>query len=61
MNFNQLWGMSHQFNVFVLWGKKEPKSLEDFIGEFATYEQAKQKADELKEQNAYVQLRISHH
>lgn len=36
---------------------KTPATLEDFIGEFATLEQAKQKADELK--SDYVKLRIS--
>lgn len=33
---NALWGLTHRFNVYVLWGRKTPKDWEDFLGEYAT-------------------------
>lgn len=36
-----IWGMTHNFGVFVLWGRETPESWEQVLGEFKTIEQLK--------------------
>ena len=41
-----IWGMTHSFGVYVLWGRETPQSLEDFLGEFKTLESLKEFAEQ---------------
>ena len=54
-----IWGMPQQFNVLLLWGRKTPKALEDFLGEFATLEQAKAFAAEHHQAHKWASYRVS--
>ena len=56
---NPIWGMTHQFNVLVLWGRETPQSLEAFLGEFASLEQAKAFATEHHQAHKWASYRVS--
>ena len=46
-NLNKpIWGMTHQFNVFVLWGRETAQSYEQVLGEFKTLESLKAFAEQ---------------
>ena len=53
-----VWGMTHQFNVVVLWGRETPQSLESFLGEFTTLEQAKAFATEHHRAHKWANYRV---
>ena len=50
--------MTHQFNVVVLWGRETPQSLESFLGEFTTLEQAKAFATEHHRAHKWANYRV---
>lgn len=40
-----IWGMTHNFGVFVLWGRETAQSWEQVLGEFKTIESLKEFAE----------------
>ena len=54
-----IWGMTQQFNVLVLWGRETSQSLEAFLGEFTTLEQAKAFATEHHQTHKWANYRVS--
>ena len=58
MNNNPIWGMTHQFGVFVLWGRETSQSLEVFFGEFSTFEKAKAFATEHHQAHKWASYRV---
>ena len=50
--------MTHSFGVYVLWGRETPQSLEDFLGEFATLEQAKEFAEQHHQAHKWASYRV---
>ena len=59
MNNKPIWGMTHSFGVFVLWGRETPQSLEAFLGEFTTLEQAKAFATDHHQAHKWANYRVS--
>ena len=59
MNNKPIWGMTHSFGVFVLWGRETPQSLEALLGEFTTLEQAKAFATEHHQAPKWASYRVS--
>lgn len=53
-----LWGMTHNFGVFILWGRETSRALETFLGEFSTAEQAKAFATEHHQANKWANYRV---
>ena len=41
-----IWGMTHEFGVYVLWGRETLQSLETVLGEFGTLESLKDYAEQ---------------
>ena len=52
------WGMTHQFNALVLWGRETTQSYEQVLGEFATLAQAKAFATEHHQSYKWASYRI---
>ena len=52
------WGMTHQFNVFVLWGRETAKSFETVLGEFNSLEQLKAFAENHHKAHAWASYRV---
>ena len=40
-----IWGMSHTFGVYVLWGRETAQSFETVLGEFENLESLKEYAE----------------
>ena len=59
MNNKPVWGMTHKFNVLVLWGRETPQSLETFLGEFTDLESLKSFASEHHQAHAWASYRVS--
>ena len=53
-----IWGMTHQFNVYVLWAREPAQSYEQVLGEFKTLEQAKEYATEHHDAHAWASYRV---
>ena len=60
MNTNNkpIWGMAHQFNVLVLWGRETANSYEQVLGEFSTLEQVKAFATEHHQAHSWASYRV---
>ena len=58
MSNKPIWGMTHRFNVLVLWGRETAQSYEQVLGEFATLEQAKEFAKQHHTAHAWASYRI---
>ena len=52
-----IWGMTHAFGVYVLWGRETSQSFETVLGEFKTLESLKEFAEQHHKENAWVQYR----
>ena len=52
-----IWGMTHSFGVFVLWGRETLHSLETFLGEFKDLESLKAFAEQHKKAHAWASYR----
>ena len=57
-NNKPIWGMTHRFNVLVLWGSETANSYEQVLGEFSTLEQAKAFATEHHQAHKWAAYRI---
>ena len=57
-NRKPVWGMTHQFNVLVLWGRETAQSFEQVLGEFSTLEQAKAFATEHHKAHSWASYRV---
>lgn len=53
-----IWGMTHNFSTYVLWGRETTQSFEQFLGEFATLEQAKSFAKQHHNAHKWTNYRI---
>ena len=56
-NNNPIWGMTHVFGVYVLWGRETSQSFETVLGEFKTLESLKEFAEQHHNENAWAQYR----
>ena len=54
---NSIWGMTHVFGVYVLWGRETSQSFETVLGEFKTLESLKEFAEQHHKENVWVQYR----
>ena len=52
-----MWGMTHTFGVYVLWGRETAQSFETVLGEFKTLEQLKAFAEQHHRANAWASYR----
>lgn len=52
-----IWGMTHVFGVYVLWGRETAQSFEIDLGEFKTLESLKEFAEQHHRENAWAQYR----
>ena len=52
-----IWGMTHTFGVYVLWGRETAQSFETVLGEFKTLEQLKAFAEQHHKTNAWASYR----
>ena len=52
-----IWGMTHTFGVYVLWGRETSQSFEIVLGEFATLENLKEFADQHHKAHSWASYR----
>ena len=52
-----IWGMTHTFGVYVLWGRETPQSFETVLGEFETLESLKDYAEQHNKAHSWVSYR----
>ena len=58
-NLNKpIWGMTHVFGIYILWGRETPQSFEIDLGEFATLEQAKEFAKQHHQAHKWANYRV---
>ena len=53
-----IWGMTHSFGVYVLWGRENAQSYEQVLGEFATLMQAQDFADAHHQTHKWASYRV---
>ena len=58
MQNKPIWGMTHTFGTYVLWGRETAQSYEQVLGEFATLAQAKAFATEHHHAHKWASYRI---
>ena len=54
---NSIWGMTHVFGIYILWGRETPQSFEIDLGEFKTLESLKEFAEQHHKEHAWAQYR----
>ena len=52
-----IWGMTHAFGVYVLWGRETAQSLETVLGEFKTLESLKAYAEQHHKEHSWASYR----
>ena len=53
-----IWGMTHVFGEYVLWGRETAQSFETVLGEFKTLESLKEFAEQHHKTNAWASYRV---
>ena len=53
-----IWGMTHAFGVYVLWGRETTQSFETVLGEFDSLESLKAFAEQHHQAHAWANYRV---